>query len=88
MGKIEKFEEATKKIKEIIKVVENKPTNISYWGSYKKIKKLDLSGIEIPKELEIKIGLLSSFTIEPLGVYLDIECRMLGLFPNLYRQTK
>ena len=84
MEKIENLEQATKKIKEIIKLVEKKPTNISYWGSYKKVKKLDFSGIDIPKDLEVRIALLSSFTIEPLGIYIDIECRMLDLFPNLY----
>ena len=84
MRKKENLEEIKQKIKETIKIVQNKPTNISYWGAYKKIQKIDLSGIEIPKELEIKIALLSSFTIEPLGIYLDIECRMLDLFPTLY----
>ncbi|NHI95070.1 MAG: HAD-IIIC family phosphatase [Candidatus Lokiarchaeota archaeon] len=84
MVKNENFEDINKKIKEIIKVVEEKPTNVNYLGSYKKIKKIDFSKIEIPKELQIKIALLSSSTIEPLDIYLDIECRMVGLFPDIY----
>jgi len=78
------LEETSKKIKEILKKVEEKPTNINYWGTYKKIQKIDFSKLDIPKESQIKIALLSSFTIEPLGVYLDIESRRLSLFPEIF----
>ena len=80
----ENFEELTKGIKEILKKVEDKPTNINYWGAYKKIQKIDFSKVKIPEESQVKIALLSSFTIEPLGVYLDIETRMLDLFPDIF----
>ncbi|MHA1786401.1 MAG: HAD-IIIC family phosphatase [Candidatus Helarchaeota archaeon] len=84
MEEMDSFEKVSKKIKDIISVLEKKPTNINYWGCYKRIKKIDLSKIDIPRELQIKIALLSSFTIEPLGVYFDIECRKLDLFPDIY----
>ncbi len=80
----ENLEELTNKIKEILKKVKDNPTNINYWGSYKKIQTMDFSHLNIAKESRIKLALLSSFTIEPLGVYLDIETRMLELFPDIF----
>ncbi len=78
------FEEIKEKIEGILSTVKEKPININYWTCYKKIKKLDFSKYEIPNILQIKIALLSSFSIEPLAVYLDIECRKMGLFPEIY----
>lgn len=38
-----------------------------------------------PSELPVvRIALMSSFTIEPLAYYLDAECRILGLEPQIY----
>ncbi len=84
VNKLENFTDILENINGILKKVIETPTNINYWGCYKKIKKLDLSSVEIPKYLKIRVALLSSFTIEPLSIYLDIECRKLGFFPELY----
>jgi FkbH-like protein len=72
------------KIKKYLNVLEENPSNISYWGCFKKIKKLNLNNIEIPNNLKINLALLSSFTIDPLEVYLDIESRKINLFPEFY----
>jgi FkbH-like protein len=69
---------------DLLKLVREEPTHRNYWNIYKKIKKLDFSDIEIPPQDHISIALLSSFTIDPLAAYLDIDCRLNGLFPEVY----
>ncbi|MFX0013568.1 MAG: HAD-IIIC family phosphatase [Promethearchaeota archaeon] len=69
---------------ELLDLVRKKPTHRNYWNSYKRIRKLDFSNVELSSQERINISLLSSFTIDPLAVYLDIDCRLLGLFPEIY----
>lgn len=73
-----------RKQNDLLELVCKEPTYRNYWNAYKRIKKLDFSNIEIPSQERINIALLSSFTIDPLAVYLDIECRLKGLFPEIY----
>ncbi|MFX0123797.1 MAG: HAD-IIIC family phosphatase [Candidatus Hodarchaeota archaeon] len=76
--------DTVRKQDDLLELVRKKPTHRNYWNVYKRIKKLDFSSIEIPPQERIKIALLSSFTIDPLAVYLDIDCRLNGLFPEVY----
>jgi FkbH-like protein len=69
---------------DFLELVRKEPTHRNYWNTYKRIKKLDFSKTEISPQEHINIALLSSFTIDPLGVYLDIDCRLNGLFPEIY----
>ncbi|UCG90657.1 MAG: HAD family hydrolase [Candidatus Heimdallarchaeota archaeon] len=69
---------------DLLKLVRKEPTHRNYWNVYKRIKKLDFSNVEIPTHQRINIALLSSFTIDPLAIYLDIDCRLKGLFPEIY----
>jgi len=71
-------------VAEILRTVEADPSHINFWNAYKKIQNLGLNGTEIPKEKRVKVALLSSFTVDPLAMYLDVKCRMCGLFPEIY----
>jgi FkbH-like protein len=71
-------------LKEILDSVRKEPTYLNYWNAYKRIKRLDIRMAEIPEKKRIKIALLSSFTIDPLSMYLDIQCRLVGLYPEIY----
>jgi len=72
------------KLKEILDMVRIEPTHLNYWNAYKRIQKLDIKVTDVPNEKRIKIALLSSFTIDPLSMYLEIKCRFAGLYPEIY----
>lgn len=76
--------EASQKLAEILDKVRKEPTHLNYWNAYKRIQKLDIRPKDVPRESQIKIALLSSFTIDPLSMYLDIKCRLIGLSPEIY----
>ena len=76
--------ETETKLAEILDKVRKEPTHLNYWNAYKQIQKLDLKTAEAPSEKRIRIALLSSFTIDPLGMYLDVKCRLVGLYPEVY----
>jgi FkbH-like protein len=65
-------------------MVRKEPTYLNYWNAYKKIQRLNLKTLDIPDEKKIKVALLSSFTIDPLGWYIDIKSRLVGLYPEIY----
>ncbi|MFX1516525.1 MAG: HAD-IIIC family phosphatase [Promethearchaeota archaeon] len=73
-----------RKQNELLELVRKKPIHRNYWNTYKKIKQLDFSDLEIPSQNRISLALMSSFTIDPLAIYLDIDCRLSGLFPEIY----
>jgi len=75
---------ADAKLKEILDVVRKGPTHLNYWNAYKRIQRLNLRTAHMPDEKRVKIALLSSFTIDPLSMYLDIKCRLAGLYPEAY----
>ncbi|UCE12254.1 MAG: HAD family hydrolase [Candidatus Heimdallarchaeota archaeon] len=69
---------------DLLDLVRKEPTHRNYWNAYKKIRRLDFSNIEISDHAHINIALLSSFTIDPLAIYIDIDCRLKELFPAIY----
>jgi len=71
-------------LKDILDMVRREPTYLNYWNAYRRIQRIDLSKLSISEEKRIRIALLSSFTIEPLAMYLDIESRLIGLYPEIY----
>lgn len=71
-------------LKEILEVVRKEPTYLNYWNAYRRIQRLNLADLETPEERKIRIALLSSFTIDTLAMYLDIESRLIGLKPTIY----
>ncbi|MFX1285373.1 MAG: HAD-IIIC family phosphatase [Promethearchaeota archaeon] len=73
-----------RKQNDLLELIRKESTHRNYWNVYKRIKKLDFSNVEIPSHQRINIALLSSFTIDPLAIYLDIDCRLKGLFPEIY----
>lgn len=70
--------------KELLKLVLDEPTQANYWSIHKKIQKLDFSNEVIEDNQRIKIALLSSFTIDSLKPFIDLDCRIEGLFPEIY----
>ncbi len=85
MGVSKDGSEAVKlELKKILDSVLCEPTHIKYWNAYKKLQRLDLDLLEIPNEKRVKVAMLSSFTIEPLSMYIDIKSRFNGLYPELY----
>ncbi|MEA2070416.1 MAG: HAD-IIIC family phosphatase [Asgard group archaeon] len=70
--------------KELLELVRKEPSYSNYWNVYKRIQKLDFSDVEIEDKQKVRIALLSSFTIDPLATFLDVDCRLEGLFPELY----
>ena len=72
------------KLKDILEAVRKEPTYLNYWNAYKRIRRLDLTKLSVDEKKRVKIALLSSFTIEPLAIYLDIESRLVGLYPEIY----
>ena len=80
-------EEASKtrlQLEKLLDQVREEPTHLNYWNVHKRIQNLDLESLTVPDEKRIKIALLSSFTVEPLGIYLDIKCRLVQLYPEIY----
>jgi FkbH-like protein len=71
-------------LEELLKQVQEEPTYLNYWNAYKQIQKLNLKSLNVPDEKRIKIALLSSFTIDPLGIYIDIKSRIAHLHPEIY----
>ncbi len=72
------------KQEKLLQTIQEDPSYSTYWSVYKQIQKLDFSQVNIPANQQIKIALLSSFTIDPLAAFLDIECRREKLFPEIY----
>ncbi len=75
---------ASRTLEELLNQVREEPTHLNYWNAYKRIQKLDLESPNIPDEKRIKVALLSSFTIDPLGIYIDIKSRLVQLYPEIY----
>ncbi|NHJ46850.1 MAG: HAD-IIIC family phosphatase [Asgard group archaeon] len=69
---------------ELLKTVQEEPTQVNYWSAHKKIQKLDFSKLEIDDNQKIKVALLSSFTVDSLKPFIDVDCRIEGLFPEIY----
>jgi FkbH-like protein len=71
-------------LEHLLNQVQKEPTQLNYWNVHKRIQKLDLDPLKLPKEKRIKIALLSSFTIDPLAIYLDVKSRLARLHPEIY----
>ncbi|MCW4027842.1 MAG: HAD-IIIC family phosphatase, partial [Candidatus Bathyarchaeota archaeon] len=76
--------DATSMLESILDDVRKDRTYLNYWNAYRRIQRLTLADIEVPEEKRVKIAVLSSFTVEPLVMYLDVDCRLLGLYPEMY----
>ena len=77
-------EQSSLQLEKLLNQVRKEPTHLNYWNAYKRIQKLDLDTSEVPEEKRVKVALLSSFTIDPLGIYLDVKSRMVQLVPEIY----
>lgn len=77
-------ESVSLRLKEILDLIRKEPTHLNYWNAYKRIQRLNLEELKVPSEKRIKVALLSSFTIDPLGMYIDIKSRLVGLYPEIY----
>jgi len=77
-------EKTGSQLNKILRVVRKEPTYLNYWNAYRRIQRLDLSSVTVPEEKRIRIAVLSSFTVDPLVMYIDIECRLIELHPEMY----
>jgi predicted enzyme involved in methoxymalonyl-ACP biosynthesis len=77
-------ERSSSPLEQLLDRVRKNPTYLNYWNAYKQIRKLDLDSHHVPDGKKIKVALLSSFTIDPLGIYLEIKCRLAHLHPEIY----
>ncbi len=71
-------------IYKLLRTLETDPSKKNYWSTYDKIQKIEKENGNIPKDKKLSIALLSNFTIDTFKIYLDIECRKSGLFPDIY----
>jgi FkbH-like protein len=76
-------ESIRKEMEKLLNQVREKPTHLNYWNTYKRIQRLNLES-NIEDEKRVKVALLSSFTIDPLGIYIDIKSRLIHLSPEVY----
>ena len=60
------------------------PSHRNYWSVFQKLKKIIADNDLLKVEHNFKISLLSSFTIDPLAAYLDVDCRSIGLLPHVF----
>ncbi|PVX24924.1 MAG: hypothetical protein CW716_09140, partial [Candidatus Bathyarchaeum sp.] len=77
-------EQTSLQLEKLLDQVRKEPTHLNYWNAYKRIQKLDLKSLDVPDDKRIKVALLSSFTIDPLSIYLDVKVRLVQLFPEIY----
>jgi FkbH-like protein len=77
-------ESISRTVEKLLNQIQEEPTHLNYWNAYKRIQKLNLEALKIPDEKRIKVALLSSFTIDPLAIYIDIKCRLAQLHPDIY----
>ncbi len=71
-------------LKEILDKVRRQPSYLNYWNAYRRIQRLNLAAAKVPEEKRVMIAILSSFTVEPLVMYIDVDCRLVGLGPQIY----
>ncbi len=60
------------------------PSHRNYWNAFQKIKNIIKDDDNLKDKHDFKIALLSSFTVDPLAAYLDIDSRLIGLLPHVY----
>jgi len=71
-------------LEQLLDQVRKEPTHLNYWNVHKRIQKLDLDALKVQDEKRIRVALLSSFTIDPLSIYIDIKSRLAQLHPEIY----
>ena len=77
-------ESVSSQLEQLLDQVRKEPTHLNYWNVYKRIQKLDLDALEVPDEKRIRMALLSSFTIDPLAIYVNVKSRLAHLHPEIY----
>ena len=78
------LEEFMSEQNKILEQVKGEPSHRNYWNAYNRLKKMKPSKLDVPDNQKVNIALLSTFTIDPLAMYLDIDSRMLNLLPSIY----
>jgi len=77
-------ERVSSQLEQLLDQVRKEPTHLNYWNVYKRIQKLDPESLEVPDEKRIRVAMLSSFTIDPLAIYVDVKSRLAQLHPEIY----
>jgi FkbH-like protein len=80
----QKDQDVQSRLDEILEALQREPTHINYLNAHKRIKKLDLSGLDAGEEQKVRLAFLGSFTLEPLVIYVEMQSRLVGLDPEVY----
>lgn len=78
------YEEFLKQQNSLLEDVKQNPSHRNYWNAFQKIKLIIKANDPLKAKHDFKIALLSSFTIDPLAAYLDVDSRLIGLLPHVY----
>jgi FkbH-like protein len=78
------FEDFVSQQKSLLDEIRLNPSHRNYWNAFQRIKSLIKDNDDIKSKHDFNIALLSSFTIDPLAAYIDIDSRLIGLFPHVY----
>ena len=78
------FEEFLVQQSALLDEVTKNPSHRNYWNAFQRIKSLIKDDDPLKTKHDFKVALLSSFTIDPLAAYVDVDSRLVGLFPHVY----
>lgn len=71
-------------LREYLQLIERQPTPVNYWRVNRELESLGLTRLNVSSNQRIKIGLVSSFTIDPVTYYLRVKCLQCGIFPEFF----
>ena len=78
------FDEFIKEQNVLLDEIKANPSHRNYWNAFQKIKSIIKSNNVLKAKHDFKVALLSSFTVDPLAAYIDIDSRLIGLMPHVY----
>ena len=78
------FEEFLVQQSSLLDEVTKNPSHRNYWNAFQRIKSLIKDDDVLKSKHDFKVALLSSFTVDPLAAYVDVDSRLVSLFPHIY----
>ena len=78
------YEEFLSQQQSLLDDVKQNPSHRNYWNAFQRIKSIIKEDDQLKAKHDFKIAMLSSFTVDPLAAYLDVDSRLIGLLPHVY----
>ena len=78
------YEEFLSQQNSLLEDIKQNPSHRNYWNTFQRIKSIIKESDQLKVKHDFKIALLSSFTVDPLAAYLDVDSRLIGLLPHVY----